>query len=71
MELEKLEVKLDIDLSGIEQSISKVLPQINGLLKNVESATGQSGNKIEQNLDMSDATKKVENILGDFIKKFI
>ncbi len=70
MELEKLEVKLDIDLSGIEQSISKVLPQINGLLKKVESATGQSGNKIEQNLDMSDATKKVENILGDFIKKF-
>ena len=35
MELEKLEVKLDIDLSGIEQSISKVLPQINGLLKKV------------------------------------
>ena len=70
MELEKLEVKLDIDLSGIQQSISKVLPQINGLLKKVESATGQSGNKIEQNLDMSDATKKVENILGDFIKKF-
>ena len=70
MELEKLEVLLEVNTKNVQESINRVLPQINGLLKKIESATGQSGEKIEQNLDMSDATKKVENTLGDFIKKF-
>nr|WP_321303336.1 phage tail protein [uncultured Trichococcus sp.] len=70
MELEKLEVLLEVNTKNIQESINRVLPQINGLLKKIESATGQSGNKIEQNLDMSDATKKVETTLGDFINNF-
>ena len=36
MELEKLEVLLEVNTKNVQESINRVLPQINGLLKKIE-----------------------------------
>lgn len=70
MELEKLEVLLEINTQRVEESIRKVMPQIDGMLKRIEQATGRSGKKIEGNIDISDSTKKAENNLDGFVNNF-
>lgn len=70
MELERLEVLLEVNTEKVQDSINKVMPQINGLLKRIEQSTGRSSKKVETNLDMSDATKKTESTLDNFINKF-
>lgn len=70
MELEKLEVLLEINTQRVAESINRVMPQIDGLLKRIEQATGRSGKSVENNLDMSGTTKKVENTLNDFVSNF-
>ena len=39
MELEKLEVLLEINTKNVQESINRVLPQINGLLKKIQDKT--------------------------------
>lgn len=70
MELERLEVVLEMNTARFEESMKKVMPQITSMLNRIEQATGRNKKTIENNMDMTSATKKLDKTLNDFTNNF-
>lgn len=70
MELERLEVILDVNTERFQESMKKVMPQINNMLGRIEQATGRSKKTVETNMDMSSMTRDLERTMNEFTNKF-
>lgn len=66
MELETLEVLLDINTARVEQSLERVLPQIESAMSRIQQMSGNSMDRTEKNMDIekgaSDFTKQLEKM---------
>lgn len=58
IELETLEVLLDVNTQKMQESLERVMPNIENMMKRIEQTTGFSMNKTEQNMDISKGTTK-------------
>ena len=58
IELETLEVLLDVNTQKMQESLERVMPNIENMMKRIEQTTGYSMNKTEQNMDVSKGTTK-------------
>jgi len=52
MELETLEVLLDINTARVEQSLERVLPQIEGAMNRIQQMSGNSMDRTEKNMNI-------------------
>jgi SLT domain-containing protein len=52
MELETLEVLLDINTARVEQSLERVLPQIESAMSRIQQMSGNSMDRTEKNMDI-------------------
>lgn len=72
MELETLEVLLDINTSRVQESLSKVMPNIEAMMAKFENITGQSMKKTEDNMSIDKGAtqfgKQVEKMTQMFEK---
>ena len=50
MELETLEVLLDINTARVEQSLERVLPQIESAMSRIQQMSGNSMDRTEKNM---------------------
>lgn len=66
MELETLEVLLDINTARVEQSLERVLPQIESAMSRIQQMSGNSMDRTEKNMDIekgaSNFTKQLEKM---------
>ncbi|MGF2111612.1 phage tail protein [Enterococcus casseliflavus] len=66
MELETLEVLLDINTARVEQSLERVLPQIESTMSRIQQMSGNSMDRTEKNMDIekgaSNFTKQLEKM---------
>lgn len=66
MELETLEVLLDINTVRVEQSLERVLPQIESAMSRIQQMSGNSMDRTEKNMDIekgaSNFTKQLEKM---------
>ena len=66
MELETLEVLLDINTDRVEQSLERVLPQIESAMSRIQQMSGNSMDRTEKNMDIekgaSNFTKQLEKM---------
>lgn len=66
MELETLEVLLDINTARVEQSLERVLPQIESAMNRIQQMSGNSMDRTEKNMDIekgaSNFTKQLEKM---------
>lgn len=58
MELETLEVLLEINTARIQESIDRVMPNLEGMMSKIERLTGNSMNRTEKNFDVEKGTTK-------------
>lgn len=58
IELETLEVLLDVNTQKMQESLERVMPNIENMMKRIEQTTGFSMNKTEQNMDISKGATK-------------
>lgn len=58
MELETLEVLLEINTARIQESIDRVMPNLEGMMSKIEKLTGNSMNRTEKNFDVEKGTTK-------------
>ncbi|MBK0036673.1 MULTISPECIES: phage tail protein [unclassified Enterococcus] len=56
MELETLEVLLDINTARVEQSLERVLPQIESAMSRIQQMSGNSMDRTEKNMDIEKGT---------------
>lgn len=66
MELETLEILLDINTARVEQSLERVLPQIESAMSRIQQMSGNSMDRTEKNMDIekgaSNFTKQLEKM---------
>lgn len=66
MELETLEVLLDINTARVEQSLERVLPQIESAMSRIQQISGNTMDRTEKNMDIekgaSNFTKQLEKM---------
>lgn len=66
MELETLEVLLDINTARVEQSLERVLPQIESAMSRIQQMSGSSMDRTEKNMDIekgaSNFTKQLDKM---------
>ena len=70
MELERLEVIVELNTQRIEDSMSKFMPKIQGLMERMERVTGRSSKRVEEDMDMSSAAKTIDKTMGDAVNNF-
>jgi len=58
MELETLEVLLEVNTARIQESIDRVMPNLEGMMSKIERLTGNSMNRTEKNFDVEKGTTK-------------
>lgn len=58
MELETLEVLLEVNTARIQESIDRVMPNLEGMMSKIEKLTGDSMNRTEKNFDVEKGTTK-------------
>lgn len=58
MELETLEVLLEVNTARIQESIDRVMPNLEGMMSKIEKLTGNSMNRTEKNFDVEKGTTK-------------
>lgn len=72
MELETLEVLLDINTERVQETIERVLPQIESMMSRFEQISGRTMGKTEKNLDIdkgaTNFTKQLEKMNQQFEK---
>ncbi len=58
MELETLEVLLEVNTARIQESIDRVMPNLEGMMSKIERLTGNSMNRTEKSFDVEKGTTK-------------
>ena len=58
MELETLEVLLEVNTARIQESIDRVMPNLESMMSKIEKLTGNSMNRTEKNFDVEKGTTK-------------